>query len=115
MFEKNMSCESRVVFAALAVLFLLTALFGKLFAIIGLVMTVFVAVTGVCMGAKILGPAFCKKSVTDAIEKAADELKSAADEAVDKAKDVADDVVDKAKDVADDAVDSVKDKIAGKN
>jgi len=98
MFKKNMDCESRVVFAALAVLFLLTALFGKLFAIIGLLMTVFVAATGICMGAKILGPAFCKKSVTDAISNVTDELKSAADDAIDNVKEAADDAVDAIKD-----------------
>jgi len=83
MFDKNMSCEMRVIFAALFIVFLLTALFGKLFAIIGLMLTGFVTVTGVCFGTKILGPAFCKKSVTDAISKATDELKNAADDAVD--------------------------------
>ena len=98
MFEKNLSCELRVVFAALSVVFLLTALFGKFFAIVGLIVTAFVAVTGVCMGAKILGPAFCKKSVTDALSNASNEVKAAADEVVDKAKDVADDVVDTIKD-----------------
>jgi len=98
MFKKNMDCETRVVFAALAVLFLLSALFGKLFAIIGLLMTVFVAATGICMGAKILGPAFCKKSVTDAISNATDELKSAADDAIDNVKEAADDAVDAIKD-----------------
>lgn len=97
MSEKNMSCEMRVIFAALAVVFLLTALFGKLFAIIGLIMTAVVAVRGVCMGVKILGPAFCKKSVTDAISKAADELKSAAYDAMDKAKDAVGTIKDKIK------------------
>jgi len=87
MSKKNMDCELRVVFAVLAVLFLLTLIFGGLFAIIGLAMTAFAAVTGGCMGAKILGPAFCKKSVTDALGKATDELKSAANEAIDTIKD----------------------------
>ena len=98
MFEKNLSCELRVVFAALSVVFLLTALFGKFFAIVGLILTVFVAVTGSCMTLKILGPAFCKKSVTDALSTVSNEVKSAADEAVDRAKDAADDVVDTIKD-----------------
>ena len=98
MFEKNLSCELRVVFAALSVVFLLTALFGQIFAILGLLVTAFVAATGICMGAKILGPAFCKKSVTDALSNATDEVKNAADEAIDNAKDVADDVVDTIKD-----------------
>ena len=61
-------------------------------------MTVFVAATGICMGAKILGPAFCKKSVTDAISNATDELKSAADDAIDNVKEAADDAVDAIKD-----------------
>ncbi|HIP95578.1 MAG TPA: hypothetical protein EYH38_04745 [Leucothrix sp.] len=94
MLEKNMSCEMRVIFAALAVVFLLTAIFGKLFAIIGLILTVFVATTGTCIGVKILAPAFCKKSVTDAISKATDELKSAADDAMENVKDAAGNAVD---------------------
>lgn len=98
MFEKNLSCELRVVFAGLSVIFLLTALFGKFFAIIGLLVTAFVAATGVCLGAKILGPAFCKKSVTDALSSATDEVKSAADEAYENVKDATDDLVDTVKD-----------------
>lgn len=98
MFEKNLSCELRVVFAGISLIFLLTALFGEFFAIIGLLVTAFVAATGVCLGAKILGPAFCKKSVTDALSNATDEVKSAADEAYENAKDVADDIVDTVKD-----------------
>ena len=104
MSEKNMSCEMRVVFAALSIVFLLTALFGQFFAIIGFILTAFVAVKGKCAGAKILGPAFCKKSVTDAISKASDELKSAADEAM-----------DKAKDAAGGAVDAIKNKVGKKD
>jgi len=94
MLEKNMSCEMRVIFAALAIVFLLTALFGKLFAIIGLFLTAFVAITGTCIGVKILAPAFCKKSVTDAMSKATDELKSAADDAIDNVKEAAGDAID---------------------
>ncbi|MEH6455331.1 MAG: hypothetical protein V7749_03355 [Cocleimonas sp.] len=98
MFEKNLSCELRVIFAVLSLVFLLTILFGKFFAIIGLLITAFVAATGVCLGAKILGPIVCKKSVIDAMDNLTDEVKEAADEAMDKAKDVADDVVDTVKD-----------------
>ena len=98
MFDKNMNCEMRVIFAVLSIVFLLTALFGKFFAIIGLLLTAFVAATGICVGTKVLGPAFCKKSVTDAISKATDELKNAADDAMDKAKDVAGDAADAIKD-----------------
>jgi len=110
MFDKNTSCEMRVVFALLAIFFLFTLIFGKFFAVVGLLVTGFVAATGICLGAKILGPIFCKKSVIDAMENLTDEVKDAAGEAVDKAKNVADDVVDKAKNVADDVADSVKDK-----
>lgn len=102
MFKKNLKCEMRVVFAMLSVVFLLTLLFGKLFAVIGLAITAFVAATGICLGAKIVGPIFCKKSVLDALDNLKDEVKSAADEAVDKAKDVADDVADSVKDKVDD-------------
>ena len=98
MFKKNLSCELRVIFAVLSLMFLLTLLFGKFFAVLGFLITAFVAATGVCLGAKILGPIVCKKSVTDALDNLADEVKSAADEAYDKAKDVADDVVDSVKD-----------------
>lgn len=98
MFEKNMSCEMRVMFAALSVVFLLTLIFGKFFAFVGLILTAFVAISGLCIGAKILGPIVCKKSVVDTLDNLADEVKSAADEAVDKVKDVADDVVDTVKD-----------------
>jgi len=98
MFDKNMSCEMRVIFALLSVIFLLTLLFGKFFAFLGLIITAFVAATGLCLGAKIVGPIFCKKSVIDALGNLKDEVSSATDEAVDKAKDVADDVVDTVKD-----------------
>ena len=104
MFEKNLKCEMRVIFAVLSLVFLLTLLFGKFFAIIGLLVTAFVAATGICLGAKIIGPIFCKKSVIDALGNLTDEVKSAADEAMDKAKDAADDVVD-----------TVKDKVAKKD
>jgi predicted membrane protein len=77
MFEKNLSCDLRVIFAVLSVFFLLAALFSKFFAILGFIITAFVAATGVCMGAKILGPALCKKSVTDALSNAKDEVKVA--------------------------------------
>ena len=110
MFEKNLSCELRVVFAVLSLVFLLTLFFGKFFALIGLATTAFVAATGICLGAKILGPIVCKKSVIDALDNLGDEVKNAADEAMDKIKDVADDVADKAKEVADDVADKVKDK-----
>ena len=93
MSDKNLSCEMRVVFVVLSILFLLTIVFGNFFAIIGLFLTAFVAVKGVCMGAKVLGPAFCKKSVTDAMSKVTDELKSAAGEAMHKVKDVAGDAM----------------------
>ncbi len=83
MFEKNLSCEIRVVFVLFSVLFLLSLLIGKFFAVIGLLITAFVAITGSCMATKMIAPAFCKKSVTDALSKAGDEIKSAADDAVD--------------------------------
>ncbi len=102
MFEKNLSCELRVVFGMLSVVFLLTLLFGKLFAILGVIITAFVAITGICLGAKIVGPIFCKKSVVDALDNLKDEVKEAADEAMDKAKDVADDVAESVKDKVDD-------------
>ncbi len=102
MFEKNLKCEMRVVFGMLSLLFLLTVLFGKFFAIIGLISTAFVAISGICIGTKIIGPIFCKKSVIDALDNLKDEVKSAAEEAVDKAKDVADDVADSVKDKLDD-------------
>ena len=102
MFEKNLSCELRVVFGLLSVVFLLTLLLGKLFAIIGLILTAFVAATGICLGAKKVGPIFCKKSVLDALDNLKDEVKNAADDAVDKAKEVADDVTDSVKDKVDD-------------
>jgi len=104
MFEKNMSCEMRVIFALLSVIFLFSILFGKIFMFLGLIITAFVAATGICIGAKIIGPIFCKKSVIDALDNLADEVKNAADEAVDKAKDAADDVAD-----------AVKDKVAKKD
>lgn len=84
--EKNMNCEMRVVFAGLAVIFLLSMM-SKIFAVIGLIATAFVAVTGICMGAKILGGAFCKKSVKDALTNAGNEVKEAAEEVVDDVKD----------------------------
>lgn len=98
MFEKNLNCEMRVIFAVLSLIFLLTLLLGDLFAIIGLAITAFVAVTGACLGVNILGPIFCKKSVQDALDNLTDEVKTAANEAVDKAKGVADDVADAVKD-----------------
>ena len=95
MFEKNLSCEMRVIFAVLSFIFLLSLIFGKFFAIVGLLLTAFVAATGICLGAKILGPMVCKKSVVDALDNLAKEVKTSASEAVEKAKEAADTVKDK--------------------
>ena len=98
MFEKKMSCEMRVSFALLSLMFLLGLIFGKFFILLGVIITAFVAVTGICISANFLGPIVCKKSMIDALGNLGDEVKNAADEAVDKAKDAADDVIDTVKD-----------------
>lgn len=95
MFEKNMSCEMRVMYAVFFLLFLLTIAFGKFFAILGLLITAFVAISGICIGAKILGPIICQKSVIDDLENLTGKVKSVADKAVDKAKGATDTIKDK--------------------
>lgn len=98
MLEKNLSCEMRVIFAVLSLIFLLSLVFGKFFAIVGLLVTAFVSVSGVCLGAKIIGPIVCKKSVVDALGDLVGEVKNSASEAAEKAKEATSDVIDTVKD-----------------
>jgi len=110
MSENKLNCEMRVIFGVISFIFLLSLIFGRLFALIGFLLTALIVYKGTCFGASIIGSIFCKKSVVSAMNNLVKEVKGSTGEAVDKAKEMTEDVVDRAKEVTEEVVDKVKDK-----
>lgn len=107
--KQNMNCEMRLIFAVMAMLFLFAILFGKVFAIIGLIATTIVAITGVCMGGQLIGKYLCTEAMQNKIAGILPGKKEKAEDATDTAVEKVEDAVEeKAEDVAEKAAEKVE-------